>query len=550
MSTTLRLRGPDRALRRPHPLDLGETVAGRVHRQALSTPGRTAVLDGGTAVGYAALDAAVRRHGAALRAAGCAPGEPVLVRGPRSATAIAVFLAMEDLGCVHVPLDPGWSEERVAEVARHSGATRLVRYGPPGPPPPAPLRLVALGEEPGATSDAPAPRARAGAAEPRYALYTAEFTGGAEGAVTAHAGMVNHLWAKVTDLGLTGEDRVAYSAPQVFDTAVWQMLAPLLTGGTVAVVGEADTAFPRRLAGALDRTGTTVVELVPTAIGWLLDRVEKTSGREPGRQAGTESAPGPAPESPPESAPEPVGALRLLVATGGELSPALASRIAAVLPGVTTVFANGPVECSDDVLHHRVGPGDLSAPRVPRGRPIPNAVLSAVLPEPDGAWRHAGPGEIGELLVQGAPVGLGHLRDGTVRTGAYLRDTTPDAGPSGLAFRTGDLVSFHPGEVRYHGRTDRQLLYGGRRLALEELEGELRRHPGVRQCAVLAGERDGVPELTVFYTAADPGAPPDGLGRAPGHPDLRLRWTRRTVLPLTRKGEIDHRALSCAPDPS
>ncbi len=533
MSTPLRLRGPDRALRRPQPLDLGETVAARVHQQAALTPGRIAVLDGGRAVDYARLDAMARRHSAALRAAGCTPGEPVLVQGPRSATAIAVFLAMEDLGCVHVPLDPDWSSERIAEVARHSGATRLVRYGPPGGASPAPLRLVTLDEEcaAGGTAKGRAPRGRATAAEPRYALYTAEFAGGAEGAVTAHAGMVNHLWAKITDLGLTAGDRVAYSAPQVFDTAVWQMLAPLMVGAAVVVVGEADTAFPRRLVGVLDRTGATVVELVPTAIGWLLDRVEKIAGK-------------------PADGPRAGGALRLLVATGGALSPALAARAAAVLPAVTTVFANGPVECSDDVLHHRVRTTDLSAARVPWGRPIPNAVLSAVLPEPDGVWRHAEPGEVGELLVQGAPVGLGHLRDGGVRTGAYLRDTTADAGPTGLAFRTGDLVSFHPGEIRYHGRADRQLHYAGKQLALEEVERELQCHPGVRRCAVLASERDGVLELAVFYTAADPGDPPDELTAAPGHPGLRLRWNRCTVLPLTRKGETDHRALSRAQDPS
>nr|WP_237419200.1 AMP-binding protein [Kitasatospora sp. SID7827] len=507
------------------------TVAGRVHRQAARTPGRTAVWDRGTAVDYAGLDAAVRRHTAALRAAGCASGEAVLVQGPRSATAIAVLLAMESLGCVHVPLDPGWPAERIAEVARHCGATRLVRHGGPAGPAPRGLRLVALAEEPGTegvegadgadeAAGLPAPRERASAAEPRYALYTAEFAGGAEGAVTAHAGMVNHLWAKIDDLGLTSADRVAYSAPQVFDTAVWQMLAPLLVGGAVAVVAEADTAFPRRLAGALDRTGATVVELVPTAIGWLLDRAGKAAG-----------------------APPPGSGLRLLVATGGELGPELAARIGAVLPGVATVFANGPVECSDDVLHHRVRPADLAGARIPRGRPIPNAVLSAVLPAPDGAWRHAEPGEIGELLVQGAPVGLGHLADGVLRTGAYLRDTTPDAGPTGLAFRTGDLVSFHAGEVRYHGRADRQLALPGGRLALEDVERELQRHPGVRRCAVLAAEHDGAPALAVFYTAADPGDPPGERTAVPGHPELRLSWTLLPVLPLTRKGEVDHRAL-------
>ncbi|MGW5399261.1 AMP-binding protein [Streptomyces sp. NPDC003952] len=560
----LRITGPDRSLLRSRALDLTATVGSHVRRRAGADPDRPAVVQGDTTLTYAELDAWADGAAAALRSSGCAPGERVLVAGGRGPGTLVAFLALERIGALYVPLDATWSPGRIAEVAARTGATRVLTHGTwPDPsafgaaglthheltPPTGPYGTDGAGADgtatdgtatDGAGTDGAAlrraePRTSVPADEPRYALYTAEFAGGTEGAVTAHAGMMNHLWGKAADLELHEDDRVAFSAPVVFDTALWQMLAPLLAGATVVVLTEADTGFPRRLAGALDRSRTTVVELVPETLRWLLGELER------------------------RGAERPCAALRWIIGTGGELAPALAARTRSVLPRARLIYANGPVECSDDVLHHVVREGDMAgADRLPRGRPIANAVISVLLPGPDGTWRHAEPGEQGELFVRGVPVGPGYLDDPAATARCFLRDISDGASPTGLAFRTGDLASLREGTVYHHGRVDRRILTDGHEVAPEDLELAMERLPGVRRAAVIPraaveenGNAPSAPRLTAFYTSDGQQSPPDestALAGLPGGHLVARPWVRLTAMPLTRKGEIDHRALDAHRD--
>jgi len=42
-----------------------------------------------------------------------------------------------------------------------------------------------------------------------------------------HAGMLNHLFAKIDDLGIAENDVVAQTAPQCFDISLWQLIPRL-----------------------------------------------------------------------------------------------------------------------------------------------------------------------------------------------------------------------------------------------------------------------------------------------------------------------------------
>ncbi|GAA3112056.1 AMP-binding protein [Streptosporangium carneum] len=534
----LRIEGVDRSLRRTVAVDVESSVVDHVTRWSRTEPDRVAVVEGDLTLSYRELCEQARKLRASLLAEGCGQGEVVLTAGPRSGNTIVVFLALESLGCVYVPLDIGWTAERISEIVDRSGAKRVITYPGLGVSehvvPEAVAEAVEVAgtrvlslermiaesaDEENGTADGAGDGARDVAGERRYALYTAEVAGGPQGAVTAHRGMMNHLWSKVTDLRLRADDRVAFSAPLVFDTAVWQMLAPLLVGAAAVVVREPDMTFPRRLLRALGEGRISVVELVPVTIRWLMDELER------------------------QGAGRPSAFPRWIVATGAELPPALARRIRALLPTTKLMYASGPVECSDDVLHRVVEVADLERSRLPRGVPILNATISALVPGTGGGWRHALPGEVGELFVAGAPVGPGYLNDPAATSRHFYRDGSDPASPSGLVFRTGDLVTIEDGVVLYRGRADRQVPVNGRRIALEDLEMVIDLHPGVRKCAIVpvAGSL-GNPELVVHYTGDDGVASPE-VSEEFGEWPLPLRWNRITVMPLTRKGEIDYESL-------
>ncbi|MFD3842015.1 amino acid adenylation domain-containing protein [Streptomyces sp. NPDC058642] len=521
--------------------DTASGVLARVFHTAAGTPDRTAVVDDASALTYAGLLARVDRFRTVLSAAGCSAGTVVAAVGDRSADTIAAFLALESLGAVYLPIAPDWPAQRVGEVLARSGADLLLDYsGDPGGGGPrgrtaakaatelgTPVVAAPDGDVSGPPSSVSAAVAPSAAdtpdrsLEPRYCIFTSGTTGRPKGASVEHRGMMNHLWAKVEDLGLSEADRLAFTAPLVFDISIWQMLAPLLVGGTVVVVREPELAFPRRLTNVLEQSGVTVVELVPTVVGWITDQAERRTGVT-------------------------LPALRWLISTGEELHTNLAARFLAAAPHIRLLNAYGPTECSDDITHHEVTAQDTARPRLPVGAPVTGARLYLLVREDGGQWRAASPGEAGELFVGGVVVGLGYVNDPDNNAAAFFTDPFDQDSPTGRLYRTGDLARFEDGVVHYLGRVDRQVKVAGVRMELDEIEVVLRRHPAVDECAVVVPVVDGRPELAACYTLLNP-VPAEELRAylADSLPEAMVprRLTELDALPLTQNGKTDHRAL-------
>src|SRR5262249_39625259 len=69
-----------------------------------------------------------------------------------------------------------------------------------------------------------------------YIYFTSGSTGEPKGAMCEHAGMLNHMLAKIEDLQIVAGTVVAQTAPQCFDISLWQLLSALLVGGRTLVV--------------------------------------------------------------------------------------------------------------------------------------------------------------------------------------------------------------------------------------------------------------------------------------------------------------------------
>src|SRR3989475_12116693 len=69
-----------------------------------------------------------------------------------------------------------------------------------------------------------------------YIFFTSGSTGEPKGSMCEHAGMLNHLFAKIDDLGICEGDVVAQTGPQCFDISLWQLVSALLVGGRTLIV--------------------------------------------------------------------------------------------------------------------------------------------------------------------------------------------------------------------------------------------------------------------------------------------------------------------------
>ncbi len=513
--------------------ELGELRAHElIALQAEHTPDAIAVVGEGERITYRQLLGRAGGLAALLAERGVGPNAVVALlaeRGPAFWTAALAVLAA---GGAYLPLDPRHPAARQARVIADSrasialveaallpGLDRSLEEGPAGRPALLPLEeaLAAGGEgrlaRPGSLDDL------------AYVIYTSGSTGVPKGAMVAQRGMLNHLLAKVEELGLTPGDSVAQTASQCFDISVWQFLAPLLVGGTVHVLPDEVAHDPAALLERIDRDGISIVETVPSLMRYLLDEVARRRGERPR-----------------------LAALRWLIPTGEALPPELCVRWLTAYPEIPLLNAYGPTECSDDVSHHPIREvPPPSAASVPIGQPLANTRLYVLNRE---LWP-APAGTLGELFVAGAGVGRGYLHDPLRTAETFVPDPFAVL-PGERLYRTGDLARHRfDGRLEFAGRNDHQVKIRGHRIELGEIESALARHPGIAAVVVdaraIPGEAGARRLVAWVKTRAE---------ETSSAADLRAWVVERLPesmvpsayvfledLPLTANGKVDRRAL-------
>src|SRR5438876_376168 len=181
-----------------------------------------------------------------------------------------------------------------------------------------------------------------------------------------HAGMLNHLFAKIDDLGIGEGDVVAQTAPQCFDISLWQLVSPLLVGGRTLIVEQETILEAKRFIDKIVEGRVTIVQVVPSYLEVLVSYLAQHARVLPD--------------------------LQCVSATGEALKKELVQRWFAVQPRIKLVNAYGLTETSDDT-NHEVMERVPEREEVPLGRPINNVSIYVVdenlSPVPLGA-----PGEI------------------------------------------------------------------------------------------------------------------------------------------------------------
>jgi non-ribosomal peptide synthetase component F len=184
-----------------------------------------------------------------------------------------------------------------------------------------------------------------------YIYFTSGSTGEPKGAMCEHAGLVNHLFAKVDDLGVGEGSVVAQTAPQCFDISLWQLVSALMVGGRTLIVEQDVILDVERFVDTIIEGRVNVLQVVPSYLEVILSYLEQH--------------------------PRPLPDLRCVSATGEALKRELTQRWFGCQPGIKLVNAYGLTETSDDTNHEvmdRVPDGD----RVPLGRPVNNVHIQVV----------------------------------------------------------------------------------------------------------------------------------------------------------------------------
>jgi amino acid adenylation domain-containing protein len=458
-----------------------------------STPDAVAIDAGDHSVTYGELAASSTRLAARLRELGVAPEAVVGLQADRSPELVLGILAIWKAGGAYLPLDPTLPAERRSWMLADAGARVLLVEKD--------LRDLKDLKDPKDLKDELSVQSFESLA---YLLYTSGSTGRPKGVLVQQRGLAN-LASQMTRFAAGPGSRVLLFASPGFDASLLDLALAFASGATLCVAPGRELPGLGRLLRARQ---VTHLHLPPSALAALGDE---------GPPAGLEH-----------------------VILGGEPCPEpLASRWG---DGRRLWNDYGPTESTVFVtVDERQG-----GQRLTIGRPIEN--VEAYLLDRD--LRPVPLGVPGEVCLGGAGLARGYLGLPDLTAERFVPH--PFGGAGARLYRTGDLARRLPdGRLDDLGRIDHQVKVRGFRIEPGEIEAALRRHPEVREAAVVPRSEGSERSLAAWV-----------VGEA--SPEELRSFLRETLppylvpasiafldrLPLTPNGKVDRRALAQrAPEP-
>lgn len=477
--------------------------------------------DGDDTITFAEFDELTDRVATGLLARGISRGDRIGLLGLNTPRWLAAFFGAARIGAVVVPLNVRYRERELAHMLGQSGARTVISldavpefdfaafYESSGIPA---VDFGAGFDDLIASSPDPAPLAAArGAVEPSdplMILYTSGTTGRPKGAVITHRSILASAFAQADHCRMTEDDVLLGHLPfNHVGGITCTIMSALVSGGSVALL----PAFsPDAALRAIERHRVTYLGAVPTMYVLMLGR--------------------------PDFADHDVSSVRICMAGGSNVEPALADSIRRAFPGAPLYGLYGLSESSGACV---LSPLEDDPETVSRTLGAIIGDFEARVVDHDGAALP--PGEAGELQIRGECVTAGYWDLPSETAEVFLPD-------GWLA--TGDMVEMEPdGHLVLRGRKKEMYIQGGFNVYPVEIENVLTTHPKVAMAAGIGVPDQILGEVGRFYVVPGPGAEPPTADELAAYCRDRLadyKVPRQFVItaevPLTPVGKI-HKAL-------
>jgi acyl-CoA synthetase (AMP-forming)/AMP-acid ligase II len=497
-----------------------ETIHAYPGHWAGVVPDRDALAGGGERLTYADVVREMRLRAVGLLDLGVGPGDRVAVLAPPSPDFFVSFLAIVSIGAIYLGLNPKMTDEEVGYQLDDARPRALVHHPAPGLDRRATTLvagrdLVAVsGPDLAGRGRAAAPRRRdrypdvtaAVRGEDAAAIvYTSGTTGRPKGALLPHRGFA-FTYAIQNRRWLAGEaERVPVVEPINHVAAVGdETFAAIAAGGTAILLEQFDA---EELLALIDHERITFWYTDPAILG-LCTRSPAWSRTS-------------------------FASLRRVVWSGGRAPLPLVRELRRL--GVPLGTSWGMTETVGSVVYTDDDADD--------------ELLSATLGRPDPAYRvkvvrddggEAGPGETGELCVQGPYLMLGYFE---------RPEATRQAVDGDGWLHTADLVRVRDdGNLELVGRLSDMFKSGGENIYPREVEQVLEAHASVAAAVVVPRPDDLWGEVGHAYVVAGAPVTADAL-----RDHARAQLARYKVpksmefvpgLPILPSGKVDRRALA------
>jgi long-chain acyl-CoA synthetase len=452
----------DDATLKSSPIDSGRGVAGFLldGRDALAT----ALLFENAQYTYAELERAVNAIAAHLLQVGCLKGERALLVGGNSFFWVAAYLATMRAGMVCVPLPSSVSRADLAHIVAttepvalcadaRTVASLLDAVGR--------VRVITDSRIAGARSlttleDLLLPGEASAARFPAIAptdlaslMFTSGSTGTPRGVMVSHGNIIANTTSIIASMGLTSADRIMVVLPFHYCYGASLLHTHLRVGGSVVV--DSRFMYVEMVLDRMVETRCTGFAGVPTHFQTLVRK--STLGQRT------------------------FSHLRYVQQAGGHLAPALIEALRDARPGLNVFVMYGQTEGTARLSC--LPPDQIDRRRGSIGKGIPGVRLTVVTESGEPAR----PGEIGEIVAEGANIACGYWR-ADEESHFTFRDGR---------LHTGDLATVdEDGFVYIVGRAKDFLKCRGERLACQQIEARLLECNEIVEAAVV-----GIPDETL-----------------------------------------------------
>lgn len=471
--------------------------------QARARPDAVAVVTSTRSVTYGELHARAAEIAGLLQARGQGAGRLVAVAMRKGWEQIAGVLGVLMAGAAYLPVDPDLPEERRHYLLRHCDVAVVLTQSGIAAELAVPAGIEAIAVDALAGDPAAVPPAPASLDDLAYVLFTSGSTGRPKGVMISQRAIANTIGDFARRYGLGPGERTLALSALGFDLSVFDIFAPLSTGGAVVVPDAERLRDPAHMAQMCRAHRVTIWQSVPVLMQLFVEALEASSGSWPAD-------------------------LRTVIMSGDWIPVPLPDRIRALAGSIAIHGQGGATETSINAVVYPIGEVDPAWRSIPYGKPFANQTAHIL----DGELEPAPDWVPGELYIGGMGLAEGYWKDPDATAAAFI--THPCTGER--LYRTGDHGRFLPdGNIEFLGRRDNQVKINGYRIELGEIEAALRQHPEVAEAVVAAPADAAGGRMLAAYVVRAEEAGAD-VGAELGTEGVLLDPVARLTFKLDRKG--------------
>jgi amino acid adenylation domain-containing protein len=404
-----------------------------------------------------------------LQSVGVQPGDVVALCMKRSPALVASIFGILKAGAAYLPVDPELPLVRKDYLIKDSCTKLLIADTGLA----AELDTVAVYEYQAvdfAGYSDENPPVEVHPDDRAYVIYTSGSTGEPKGVQITHKSAVNQVTVLAEYLGITKGDTLLFKTPYMFDVSVTELFGWMPVGASLAILPAEGTSDLSLLHRTLTEQKVSILNFVPSVFYAYLNYLEINAIQE-------------------------LPYLRIVVFAGEALPADLVSRLWKVAPDLVIENIYGPTEITVYATAWRIPQAHND--KILIGKPLPNYQAYVL----DEALQVVPAGYPGELYVGGAGVAIGYLNKPALTAERFI----PNPFGTDRLYKTGDMVRWNSkGEIEYLGRTDFQVKINGLRIETGDIEFQLRKAEGIRECLVVAREVQGSRCLVAYYTSEQP----------------------------------------------